>query len=492
MYFSSRIFVLYLSAQLLFPAVCFSQLPSARCDSSNSSLATCPHFAHSAEANEKPSLPLTLLETSTTAPTDAADTATSTQTVLSSDSPAGEHFHWSRALKESFTFLLIEQAYVIHGDFSWVVSERGVPFNHYWRDYTQSLSAWTRSGWNDGDPNWFGYVGHPVQGALTGFIQIQNDPASRALEFSKTRAYWKSRFKAFLWNAAYSTQWNLGPLSEVTVEKYGTKTRPPWNYNGSFPCSHHCLTGVGQIDLVMTPLGGTGWLIGEDFLDSKVLRRLEASTQNHILIDTARCALNPLRGGANILHGEVPWYRASRDVKKIAILSDDKKVALHEQASTALPNHGNMFFGYSHIGTAKCQKPIAGNTVTCNSVSAAGSDLAGWNASVERQYFRFFGAVADFGQQYGTVRESDYLFGLRGGAWVGRVRPFAEAMIGGVRVQENAFGPDTSFAEALGFGVDVRIMRRLAWRIEADRLKTALAGLEQQNLRLSSGIAIRF
>ncbi len=27
-----------------------------------------------------------------------------------------------------------------------------------------------------------------------------------------------------LWNAAYSTQWNLGPVSEVTVEKYGTKT----------------------------------------------------------------------------------------------------------------------------------------------------------------------------------------------------------------------------------------------------------------------------
>jgi len=31
------------------------------------------------------------------------------------------------------------------------------------------------SGWNDGDPDWFGYVGHPIQAALTGFIQIQND-----------------------------------------------------------------------------------------------------------------------------------------------------------------------------------------------------------------------------------------------------------------------------------------------------------------------------
>jgi len=100
------------------------------------------------------------------------------------------------ALTESFTFLVIEQAYVVHTDFRWVVSENGIPFNHFWRDYKQSLSEWTQSGWDDGDPNWFGYIGHPIQGALTGFIQIQNDPKSQKLEFSKTKAYWKSRLKA--------------------------------------------------------------------------------------------------------------------------------------------------------------------------------------------------------------------------------------------------------------------------------------------------------
>ena len=166
--------------------------------------------------------------------------------------------------------------------------------------------TWTHSGWNDGDPNWFGYVGHPIQGALTGFIEIQNDPQGEKLEFSKTKAYWWSRFKAGLWNAAYSTQWNLGPLSEVTVEKYGTKTRAPWNYDGSYPCSKHCLTGVGQIDIVMTPLAGTGWLIGEDFLDKELVRRVEGATQNRLLIDTVRVALNPIRGGANVLHGKQP------------------------------------------------------------------------------------------------------------------------------------------------------------------------------------------
>ena len=64
----------------------------------------------------------------------------------------------------------------MHDDYRWVVVENGVPFNHHWRDYKQSLSTWINAGWNDGDPSLYRYVGHPVQGALTSYIQIQNDP----------------------------------------------------------------------------------------------------------------------------------------------------------------------------------------------------------------------------------------------------------------------------------------------------------------------------
>ena len=103
-------------------------------------------------------------------------------TAVSKES-AKERFQWRQALQESFTFLTIEQAYVVHDDFKWVVVENGIPFNHYWRDYKQSLSTWIHSGWNDGDPNLYGYVGHPIQGAVTSYIQIQNDPKSRNLEF---------------------------------------------------------------------------------------------------------------------------------------------------------------------------------------------------------------------------------------------------------------------------------------------------------------------
>jgi len=49
-------------------------------------------------------------------------------------------------------------------------------------------------------------------------------------------------------------------------------------------------------------------------LDKHIARRVERSTRNRFLIAATRCALNPIRGGANILHVKRPWYRASRDV----------------------------------------------------------------------------------------------------------------------------------------------------------------------------------
>ncbi len=225
-----------------------------------------------------------------------------------------EHFHWGRALKESGTFLVIEQAFVVHTDFRWVVSERGIPFNHYWRDYKQSLQRWWEAGWSAGENPMYNYVGHPIQGAITGYIQIQNDPKGRSLELSKSKAYWISRIKATLWSGVYSTQWSIGPVSEMTVEKYGSNDRQPWNANGSYPCdTKTCYWGVGKVNLVMTPVGGLGWELAEDGMDKEIVRRVERRTRNHLLINTVRCVFNPIRGGANILHGDKPWFRA-RDV----------------------------------------------------------------------------------------------------------------------------------------------------------------------------------
>jgi hypothetical protein len=325
------------SSVLLFSATGFCQLPSSFCDSLQSKVADCLFLTQSDSDSHATALAAkvstdfnggvsSLIDPGTTVP-DAPNSDPVSAFVSTPRSFRRESFHWGRALLESFTFLAIEQAYVVHDDYRWVVVENRVPFNHYWSDYKHSLSTWVNSGWDDGDPLLYSYVGHPIQGALTGYIQIQNDPQGEKLELANTKAYWWSRFKALMWNAAYSMQWNIGPLSELTVEKYGTKVRSFWNPDNTWPCtSRHCVTGVGQVDLVMTPAGGFAWMLTEDFLDKEIARRVEGATRNHFLIDFTRCALNPIRGGANILHGKRPWHRASRDASELYFIRQSQKL----------------------------------------------------------------------------------------------------------------------------------------------------------------------
>jgi len=327
---------------LLLPATAFCQLPSSQCDSAPQVLQSCPYFIESRREIE----PLNPGEIGGNLresrgrlgnrPEESSEpNSPPSEMFVQSAAPKQHGFHWGRALFESFTFLAIEQAYVVHEDYRWVVIENGVPLNHYWRDYKQSLHSWLESGWNDGDPLMYGYLGHPIQGALTSYIQIQNDPHGDGLEFSNTKEYWHSRLRATLWNAVYSTQWNIGPLSEITVEKYGSKVRSPWNQDGTWPCTgKHCYSGVGQIDLVMTPVGGFLWMLSEDLLDKNIARRVEGETRNHFLIDFTRCALNPIRGGASILHGRAPWWRA-RDAHAIYFATQARKQRLQSEPDAA-------------------------------------------------------------------------------------------------------------------------------------------------------------
>jgi hypothetical protein len=413
-----------------------------------------------------------------------------------SSQPDKQSFRWRRALTESFTFLVIEQAYVVHTDFRWVVSENGIPFNHYWRDYMQSLTSWWHAGWSAGENPLYNYLGHPIQGAMTSFIAINNDPKYEDLEYSNTKAYWRSRLRATIWNAVYSTQWSIGLLSEPTVEKYGSKDRPPWNANGSYPCNTNtCYSGVGKVNLVMTPVGGLGWVLAEDILDKKVAEPMETRTHNRLLINTVRSATNPIRGGANILHGNRPWYRA-RDGQRISFRSDQKTMALtNETPQAPLPNHGNIFLGYTHLGPSHCEVIYSATYTACDPLSSVSSNLGGWNTSVEKMYLRYFGAVADFSGQYGGVGQNNFLFGIRGGSWVGRLRPYANALFGAVREHGNTsagFMSDTTFAEDLGLGIDFRFMRRLSWRSQIDELKTGSTDFKRYNVRASSGVAMRF
>jgi hypothetical protein len=124
-------------------------------------------------------------------------------------------FNWKGALTQSGLLLATQRS--LRMVQRKTRAHLGGPF---WRDYVTSVSG--LSGWNDGNPVITNYVGHPTRGAVTGFVQIQNDPHGVALEWDpRNPAYWKSRFKALGWATAYSTSYELAPWGEAGIGNVG-------------------------------------------------------------------------------------------------------------------------------------------------------------------------------------------------------------------------------------------------------------------------------
>jgi opacity protein-like surface antigen len=165
-------------------------------------------------------------------------------------------------------------------------------------------------------------------------------------------------------------------------------------------------------------------------------------------------------------------------------------------ASSQVPS-GNVFVGYSYYNA---------------DLSSLGrSNLNGWNGSLEGKVLPWVGIVADFSGHYGSERvptifcqgqpcssvsvnihEFDFLFGPRVSVSVGKIRPFAEALFGGAHVSANRAGSDTSFATALGGGIDYHLIPLVALRLEGDYVQTRFFSATQNNVRLSTGIVLRF
>ncbi len=166
-------------------------------------------------------------------------------------------------------------------------------------------------------------------------------------------------------------------------------------------------------------------------------------------------------------------------------------------AVAQVPTSGNIFFGYSYYNT------------NLSSIDRANTN--GFEASLEGKVLPFVGIVADFDGHYGSQNfpapfcglvctpsfnasftEHNVLFGPRVSASVGRFRPFAEAMFGVGHVNASGSGSDTSFATALGGGLDYRLFHLLGWRFEGDYVQTRFFGTHQNNTRLSTGIVFHF
>jgi hypothetical protein len=205
-------------------------------------------------------------------------------------------FQWGQALRQSLLFTSVMNAFRIATEPSTRTDLKG-PF---FKDYVNSVKR--LRGWSDGDEFLVNYIGHPMQGSVSGFIYVQNEPDRDNLELGLRKAYWKSRMKAMSWAFLLSTQFEIGPFSEASLGNVGLK---PSEKSGH---------PMGYIDLVVTPTLGTAWLVGEDALDRYLIRKIENWTTNRVVRALARSFLNPTRSFANFMRLHPAWHRDDRSM----------------------------------------------------------------------------------------------------------------------------------------------------------------------------------
>ena len=197
-------------------------------------------------------------------------------------------FKWDSAIRQSLLFLGFQHSLRLTQRKT--LDQLKGPF---FRDYLNSIKG--VRGWGDGDGFITNYLGHPTMGAVSGYIQIQNDPKAMKLVIGRSKEYWNSRLKAMAWSAAYSTQFEIGLLSEATIGNVGKKRGTS-----------------GYVDFVVTPTLGTAGVLFEDATDSFLIRKIEKRTKNPHIIRTVRMVFNPARSCANLLRFKKPWHRDSR------------------------------------------------------------------------------------------------------------------------------------------------------------------------------------
>jgi hypothetical protein len=184
----------------------------------------------------------------------------------------------------------------------------------WWDRYIDSAAGWSWNRWSDYNPVLDDYVGHPMMGAITNDLWIQNDPKSMTVQQSNSWPYWRRMLRAGEFSTAYSFWWKLGPTGEASIGHNGDHEIPDAS-------GKHTSNETGWVELVTTPVGGGLWTMAEDALDKHVVAPVEGSGRNPIAL-LGLSFLEPAHATANILRFRPPWYRDDRGVKAKTFWSD--------------------------------------------------------------------------------------------------------------------------------------------------------------------------
>jgi hypothetical protein len=396
----------------------------------------------------------------------------------------------------------------------------------FFGDYFRALG--NLHGWSDGDEFYVNYIGHPMEGAVSGFIFVQNDRKYRKLEYGHNANYWRSRMRAAAFAWAYSEQFEIGPSSEASLG----------NIQSYYPA-------YGFVDQVVTPVIGLAWMVAEDALDRFVIKRIESRTSNIWVRILARSWLNPSRSYANIMAFRYPWQRLTRpgvheydprgwqaaqiqgqqspgqrDIAASAFLPGPgrRDGALHEIGLPSkiptfeLAAHYD-FFHNSSTGTrpGSCHGGGATGAFTLNRWASAVIDVSGCQMSSSDPNLSGGSLTYLFGPRF-TYRKGDrwsfYLNILLGGQKLNQERIFPDRIPTGDLTEWNKLraweryaqiaevSEANGFAVSTGGGLDLSVNRALAIRIgHIDHLWSSIGDFNDisyaRGLRFSSGAVLR-
>jgi hypothetical protein len=230
--------------------------------------------------------------------------------------PPAEKIQWKPMLLQSLEFTVFNHAWRAAWDpgLRYLIAHK--PF---WHDYGVSLTDYHMDHWSDGDDFVVNDVGHPLEGAVFGRLFLQNDPKS-FVEIGRNNAYWKTRLQSLAWMTLWSTQFEIGPLSETDIGNQGgyyysigcgtakaCLTTPPYSAGAN---KYTGLGGVtnntGWTDFIVTPVLGLGWVVAEDTIDRYIVTPV---AREHRIIGgrILRSALEPTRSMGALFAGKFPW-----------------------------------------------------------------------------------------------------------------------------------------------------------------------------------------
>jgi hypothetical protein len=196
---------------------------------------------------------------------------------------------WKGLSKDSLQFLVLMNGFRIATE----PGTRAGLHNPFFSGYFKAVS--NMHGWDDGDPFYVNYIGHPIQGSVSTFIWTARDGEYAHEHIGWNSGYVKSKLRAGAYAYVLSVSFELGPLSEASL--------------GEIQRYH---PANGFVDHVVTPTVGLMWSVLEDGIDDSLVRHIEESTDNRDVKILARTFLNPSRSFANLMGRRRPWERTNR------------------------------------------------------------------------------------------------------------------------------------------------------------------------------------